>query len=63
LGKIIWDECGMARNEEGLKKAIADVQALRNEFWTNVRVPGKCNEFNTELEKAGVLPTSLNWVN
>jgi succinate dehydrogenase / fumarate reductase flavoprotein subunit len=53
LGKIIWDECGMARNEAGLKKAIADVQALRNEFWTNVRVPGEVNEFNTELEKAG----------
>jgi succinate dehydrogenase / fumarate reductase flavoprotein subunit len=53
LGKIIWDECGMARNEAGLKKAIADVQALRNEFWTSVRVPGEVNEFNTELEKAG----------
>jgi succinate dehydrogenase / fumarate reductase flavoprotein subunit len=53
LGKIIWDECGMARNEAGLKKAISDVQALRNEFWTNVRVPGEVNEFNTELEKAG----------
>jgi succinate dehydrogenase / fumarate reductase, flavoprotein subunit len=53
LGKIIWDECGMARNEAGLKKAIADVQALRNEFWSSVRVPGEVNEFNTELEKAG----------
>lgn len=53
LGKIMWDECGMARNEAGLKKAIADIQALRNEFWTNVRVPGEVNEFNTELEKAG----------
>lgn len=53
LGKIMWDECGMARNEVGLKKAIADIQALRNEFWTNVRVPGEVNEFNTELEKAG----------
>ena len=53
LGKIMWDECGMARNEAGLKKAIADIQALRNEFWNNVRVPGEVNEFNTELEKAG----------
>jgi succinate dehydrogenase / fumarate reductase, flavoprotein subunit len=53
LGKIMWDECGMARNEVGLKKAIADIQALRNEFWNNVRVPGEVNEFNTELEKAG----------
>lgn len=53
LGKIMWDECGMARNEAGLKKAIAEIQALRNEFWTSVRVPGEVNEFNTELEKAG----------
>ncbi|MDP2175950.1 MAG: fumarate reductase/succinate dehydrogenase flavoprotein subunit [Bacteroidota bacterium] len=53
LGKIMWDECGMARNEAGLKKAIAEIQALRNEFWTNVRVPGEVNEFNNELEKAG----------
>jgi succinate dehydrogenase / fumarate reductase flavoprotein subunit len=53
LGKIIWDECGMARNEAGLKGAIAEVQALRAEFWSNVRVPGTAKEFNTELEKAG----------
>lgn len=52
LGKIIWDQCGMARNEAGLKAAIAEVQALRAEFWSNVRVPGTANEFNTELEKA-----------
>ncbi|MFN7313948.1 MAG: fumarate reductase/succinate dehydrogenase flavoprotein subunit [Bacteroidota bacterium] len=53
LGKIMWDECGMARNAEGLKKAISEIQALRNEFWRDVRVPGDLNEFNPELEKAG----------
>lgn len=52
LGKIMWDQCGMARNAEGLKGAIAEIQALRAEFWSNVRVPGTANEFNTELEKA-----------
>ena len=53
LGKIIWDECGMARNTAGLTKAITDVQALRAEFWSSVRVPGTSDEMNTELDKAG----------
>jgi succinate dehydrogenase / fumarate reductase flavoprotein subunit len=53
LGKIIWNECGMSRNAEALKKAISDVQALRAEFWSSVLVPGTADEFNTELEKAG----------
>ena len=53
LGKIMWDKCGMARNAEGLKQAISDIQALRAEFWKDVRVPGEMNEFNPELEKAG----------
>ncbi|MGI9190738.1 MAG: fumarate reductase/succinate dehydrogenase flavoprotein subunit [Chitinophagaceae bacterium] len=53
LGKIMWDECGMARNAEGLKKAIADIRALRDEFWRDVRVPGTANGFNPELDKAG----------
>jgi len=53
LGKIMWNECGMARNAEGLKKAISEIQALRAEFWKDVRVPGEMNEFNPELEKAG----------
>ena len=52
LGKIMWDYVGMSRNEAGLKKAIEDIRALRNEFWKNVRVPGENNEFNQELEKA-----------
>jgi len=53
LGKIMWDECGMARNKEGLNKAIKEIQNIRKEFWENVRIPGKTNEFNPELEKAG----------
>lgn len=53
LGKIMWDKCGMARNEAGLKEAIKEIQALKAEFWRNVRIPGSQNEFNPELEKAG----------
>lgn len=53
LGKIMWDKCGMARNEKGLKEAIAEIQQLKKEFWSNVRIPGSINEFNTELDKAG----------
>ena len=53
LGKIMWDKCGMARNEKGLKEAIVEIRALREEFWKDVRVPGSPNDFNPELEKAG----------
>jgi succinate dehydrogenase / fumarate reductase flavoprotein subunit len=53
LGKIIWDKCGMARNEEGLTQAIAEVQALKKEFWSDVKIPGDVNEYNSELDKAG----------
>ncbi len=53
LGKIMWDKCGMARNAEGLKSAITEIQKLKAEFWSDVRVPGAADEFNTELEKAG----------
>ncbi|MDI1235032.1 MAG: fumarate reductase/succinate dehydrogenase flavoprotein subunit [bacterium] len=53
LGKIMWNECGMARNIEGLKSAIADIKQLKVEFWSDVRVTGEANEFNQELEKAG----------
>nr|MBP7261871.1 fumarate reductase/succinate dehydrogenase flavoprotein subunit [Bacteroidia bacterium] len=52
LGKIMWDKCGMARNAEGLKQAISEIQVLREEFWKNVRVTGEAKEFNPELEKA-----------
>ncbi len=53
LGKIMWDECGMARNAEGLNKAIREIQALREDFYKNVRIPGKADGMNPELEKAG----------
>ncbi len=53
LGLIMWDKCGMARNAEGLKQAITDIQKLKKEFWSDVRVPGETNEYNPELEKAG----------
>jgi succinate dehydrogenase / fumarate reductase flavoprotein subunit len=53
LGKIMWDKCGMARNEEGLKQAIAEIRALKKEFWSDVRIPGSIDEFNPELDKAG----------
>ena len=53
LGKIMWDKCGMSRNEEGLKEAIQEISDLRKDFWTNVSVPGGANEYNEELAKAG----------
>lgn len=53
LGKIMWEKCGMSRNEKGLKEAIAEIKALREEFWKEVKVPGDANELNPELEKAG----------
>jgi succinate dehydrogenase / fumarate reductase flavoprotein subunit len=53
LGKIMWDKCGMARNEKGLKEAIQEIRQLREEFWKDVRVTGGPDEFNPELEKAG----------
>jgi succinate dehydrogenase / fumarate reductase flavoprotein subunit len=53
LGKIMWDKCGMARNAEGLKEAIKEIQALKKEFWSDVKVMGDADEFNPELDKAG----------
>lgn len=53
LGKIMWNKCGMARNAEDLKSAITEIQALREEFWKDVKVPGSTTEFNEELAKAG----------
>jgi succinate dehydrogenase / fumarate reductase flavoprotein subunit len=53
LGRIMWNECGMSRNEKGLTQAIADIQALREEFERDVRVPGRADQFNPELDKAG----------
>ncbi|WP_107039066.1 fumarate reductase/succinate dehydrogenase flavoprotein subunit [Brumimicrobium mesophilum] len=53
LGHIMWEKCGMARNRQGLTEAISEIQALRDEFWKDVKVPGGRNEFNEELAKAG----------
>ena len=53
LGKIMWNEVGMARSGRGLKQAIADIQALREEFYADVRVLGAANGMNPELDKAG----------
>lgn len=53
LGKTIWDYCGMARNEAGLKKAIGKVQEIKEEFWKNVTVPGSGGDLNQQLENAG----------
>jgi succinate dehydrogenase / fumarate reductase flavoprotein subunit len=53
LGKIMWDKCGMARNKEGLQEAINEIQKLKEEFWSNVKIPGVIDELNNELDKAG----------
>ncbi|NVJ88435.1 MAG: fumarate reductase/succinate dehydrogenase flavoprotein subunit [Flavobacteriaceae bacterium] len=53
LGNIMWNKCGMSRNEAGLKEAIEEISALRKDFWENVSVPGGANEYNEELAKAG----------
>jgi succinate dehydrogenase / fumarate reductase flavoprotein subunit len=53
LGKIMWEYCGMARNEQGLKTALEKISALREEFWHDVRVLGDGEEVNQSLEKAG----------
>jgi succinate dehydrogenase / fumarate reductase, flavoprotein subunit len=53
LGKIMWEKCGMARNAQGLQEAITEIQALKKEFWSDVKIPGTINEMNPELDKAG----------
>jgi len=53
LGKIMWEKCGMARNEKGLKEAVAEIQQLKKEFWSDLRIPGGIDEMNPELDKAG----------
>jgi succinate dehydrogenase / fumarate reductase flavoprotein subunit len=53
LGRIMWDNCGMARNEEGLKKALQEIPKLKEQFWNDVFVPGDTKGVNPELEKAG----------
>lgn len=53
LGKIMWNKCGMSRNEKELKEAIEEIRMLRDKFWKEVCIPGNANELNQELEKAG----------
>ena len=52
LGKVMWQECAMSRNKEGLEKAIQQIKEIRNAFWSDVKVTGDSKELNTELEKA-----------
>ncbi|QKV94898.1 fumarate reductase/succinate dehydrogenase flavoprotein subunit [Streptomyces sp. NA02950] len=52
LGELLWDECGMARTESGLRKALDRIPALREEFWRRIKVPGSGEELNQSLEKA-----------
>lgn len=53
LGKILWEQVGMLRNEENLKQATSDIQNLRQEFWTDLKVPNNLKDKNQEIEKAG----------
>ncbi|WP_296591242.1 fumarate reductase/succinate dehydrogenase flavoprotein subunit [Methylophaga sp.] len=53
LGKILWDHCGMARNEFALKQAIEDIQQLREQFWREIKVSGNDKQLNQTLERAG----------
>jgi succinate dehydrogenase / fumarate reductase flavoprotein subunit len=53
LGKVMWDDCGMARTEESLTRALQKIPTLRDEFWQNVRVLGEGENVNQSLEKAG----------
>ncbi|WP_310993672.1 fumarate reductase/succinate dehydrogenase flavoprotein subunit [Aequorivita marina] len=52
LGKVMWQECAMSRNKEGLNRAISQIKTIGKEFWKDVKVTGGKNEMNTELEKA-----------
>jgi succinate dehydrogenase / fumarate reductase flavoprotein subunit len=53
LGHVMWNECGMARNREGLQRALRRIPEIRSEFWENVKVPGAAATLNQSLEKAG----------
>jgi succinate dehydrogenase / fumarate reductase, flavoprotein subunit len=53
LGRIMWEDCGMGRNAKGLNQALTQIPKLREEFWSNVCIPGEANGINPELEKAG----------
>jgi succinate dehydrogenase / fumarate reductase flavoprotein subunit len=53
LGRLMWDACGMARSKEGLEGALKRIPELREQFWSDVRVPGSAADLNQSLEKAG----------
>jgi len=61
LGKLLWDECGMARNESGLKTALQSIPELREQFWNNVNVLGSGDELNQALENAGRMADFLEF--
>ena len=52
LGKIVWDKIGMARNEAGLKEALAEIPKIKEKFWNDISIPGSDKDVNQELEKA-----------
>jgi succinate dehydrogenase / fumarate reductase flavoprotein subunit len=52
LGKVMWDKVGMSRNAQGLTEAMAEIKQIREEFWSDVRIPGSADSLNPELEKA-----------
>lgn len=53
LGKLMWDNCGMQRSEESLKRLLEEIPKMRDEFWSDLRIPGESGSVNQELEKAG----------
>jgi len=59
LYKVMWEYCGMARNAQGLEKALGIIPGIREEFWKNVKVPGSGEELNQSLERAGRLADFL----
>jgi len=61
LGILLWDNCGMARNREGLEKALQELPAIQDKFWNNVYIPGSGEELNQSLERAGRLADFLEF--
>ena len=59
LGKIMWENVGMARNKEGLLKGREEIKKLREEFWSTVKIPGTLDDLNTEV----AWPSTWNWAN
>ena len=61
LGKIMWEHCGIARNEQSLKEGLEKIPQLRDEFWSDLRLPGGTNELNPSLEHAGRVADFLDF--